>query len=398
MPWSNQSGGGGGPWGSGGGGNNPWGGGSGRGGGSGGPGSGPPGPNFEDMIRKGQDRMKRMVPGGLGGKRAIIIGALVVVALWMFTGFFRVQPGEQGVIMTFGAFTRTVGSGLHYHLPGPIQSVEIVNTEQDRLLDIGFVRGTTPTAAGTGRGGNAVVQRDVPEESLMLTGDENIIDIDFTVRWRISDAANFLFQLRNREDTVRAVAESVMRETIGQSDLQSALTRSRAEIEQDVRDGMRRILEDDYDSGISITSVQLLNVSPPPQVIDAFNDVIRAQADRETFVNQGRRYFAEVREQSRGQAARMLQNAEAYRERVINEAEGQAQRFLYVLSSYMQSPNVTAQRMYVETMQDVLSNANIIMVDGGVGGTGQGGGEVVQYLPLTELMRRAQVTPVAADQ
>ena len=388
MPWSNQSGGGGGgPWGSGGNGQNPWGSGPGnRGGGGGsGDGGGPAGPDFEDMIRRGQDRMRQMIPGGFGGRRAILIGVLVIVAFWMVTGFFRVQPGEQGVIMTFGEFSRTVGPGLHYHLPGPIQDVEIVNTEQDRLLDIGFERGTTV-------GG---VPRDVPSESLMLTGDENIIDIDFTVRWRISDAANFLFQLRNPEETVQAVAESVMREIIGQSDLQSALTRSRAEIEQDVRDGIRRILED-YDSGISIASVQLQNVSPPPQVIDAFNDVIRAQADRETRVNEGRRYFAEVREQSRGEAARMLQDAEAYRERVINEAEGAAQRFLYVLSSYTQDPNVTAQRMYVETLQNVLSNANVIMVDSGAA-TGGAGGDVVQYLPLNELMARSR-TGVTANQ
>ncbi|MCA8908152.1 MAG: FtsH protease activity modulator HflK [Rhodospirillaceae bacterium] len=388
MPWTNQGGNGGGPWGSGGNDQNPWGGPPGRG--PGGNSGGPTGPSFEDMIRRGQDRMRQLIPGGFGGKRAIVLGVVALLAIWMATGLFRVQPGEQGVIMTFGAFTRTVGSGLHYHLPGPIQSVEIVNTEQDRLLDIGFIRGNSPS----GGAATAVVQRDVPQESLMLTGDENIIDIDFTVRWRISNAENYLFRLRNQEDTVRAVAESVMREIIGQSDLQSALTRSRSEIEQDVRDGIRRILAD-YESGISVTSVQLLNVSPPPQVIDAFNDVIRAQADRETQVNQGRRYFAEVREQSRGEAARMLQDAEAYQERVINEAEGQAQRFLYVLSSYSQNPSVTAQRMYVETLQDVLTNANVVMIDSGqAGGTG---GDVVQYLPLNELLPRPGAAAPAND-
>ena len=383
MPWNNQ--GGGGPWGSGGG-QNPWGGG--RGSGSGG--SGPNPPDFEEMIRKSQDRMRRMMPKGFGGKRGIILIIAVVFVGWLATGFYRVAPEEQGVVLRFGEYVRTVPPGLHYHLPSPIESVMLPPVERINTIDVGFIR----AGEGTGRT-TPTVQRDITEESLMLTGDENIIDIDFTVLWRIGDAQDFLFNIRNPEITVKIAAESAMREIIGQTNLQSALTEGRQPIEDATRVRLQEILNS-YGAGIEVTQIQLQNVSAPPQVIDAFDDVIRAQADRDARTNEGRRYFAEVREQANGQAARLIRDAEAYRDRVVNEAEGNAQRFLYVLLSYSQQPEVTARRLYVETMEQVLRDANVILVDEN---SAEGnGGQVVQYLPLNELMNRSRTQQVGAEQ
>ena len=229
----------------------------------------------------------------------------------------------------------------------------IPNVTTRNRLDIGF----STTSAG---GGARVI--DNPEESLMLTRDENIIDIDFTVFWRIGQADAYLFNVRDSEGTVRAAAESAMREIIGQTNLLPALTADRAQVAAEAQQSLQAVL-DDYESGITVLSVQLQSVNPPPDVIGAFNDVIRAQADRETRTNEGLRYFAEVRETARGEAARMLRDAQAYRDRVINEAEGEAQRFLYVLLSYSQQPEVTSQRLYVETMEEVLANANVVFVE-----------------------------------
>ena len=382
MPWNNE--GGGGPWGSGGGnGQSPWGSrGQGGGGGGGGGGRGPQPPDFEDMIRKGQQRMRGIMPsGGIGG-RGIFLGAIVLIALWLFSGFYRVEPDQQGIVLTFGEYTRTTGPGLNWHVPYPIEEALTPSVETINRLDIGF------NAGAVNRGGQVI---DNPEESLMLTRDENIIDIDFTVFWRITDASFYLFNVRDPEATVRAAAESAMREIIGQTNLLPALTADRAQVATEAQAGLQQIL-DDYEAGIFVTRVQLQSVNPPPDVIGAFNDVIRAQADRETRTNEGLRYFAEVRETARGEAARMLRDAQAYRDRVINEAEGEAQRFLYVLLSYSQQPEVTSQRLYLETMEEVLANANVVFVEQNAS-DGGGNGDVVQYLPLNELIRR----PGAAD-
>jgi membrane protease subunit HflK len=382
MPWNNQGGGGGGPWGSppGGGGRNPWGGGPG-GSGGGGFGGGPQQPDLEELVRKAQDRLKRVLPGGIGGGRGIAVIVAVLLVIWGLTGIYRVQPDEQGVVLRFGQFVRTEQPGINYHLPAPIEQVLLPKVTRVNRIEVGF------RSAGDGRPGGG---RDVLDESLMLTGDENIIDIDFAVFWVIQDAGNFLFRIRDPESTIRRVAESAMREVIAQTDIQSALTEGRADVETRTRRLMQDTL-DSYEAGVEITQVQLQKVDPPAPVIDAFNDVQRARADRERLRNEAEAYRNDILPRARGEAEQLLQQAAAYREQVINLAQGDARRFLSVLEAYNTAPDVTARRLYLETMEQVLRGTNKVIIDGQVeGGSGNG---VVPYLPLQELMRR---TPQAA--
>ena len=324
------------------------------------------------MLRRGQDRFRRVMPKGLGGGRgiAVILGILVLV--WLATGFFRVQPDEEGVVMRFGEFVRTAGPGLHYHLPAPIESVELPKVTRVNRIDIGFV---SPAEGRTG-------PRDVPEESLMLTGDENIIDIDFTVLWRVGNAADYLFNVRNPEETVKVMAESAMREIIGRTEIQPALTEARQLIESSTRDLLQQSL-DEYGAGIVITQVQLQKVDPPEQVVDAFNDVLRSRQDQQRLRNEAEAYRNDIIPRARGEAVRLVQEAEAYREEVVSRAQGDAQRFLSVLGSYQQAPEVTARRFYLETMEEVFRGVNKVIIDDNAGQTG-----VVPYLPLEQLQRR----------
>ena len=351
MPWNNQ-GGGGGPWGSGtgggdGNGNNPWGGGRGNSPWGGGRGGGPTPPDLEEMLRRGQDRFRRIMPRGLGGGRGIVLIVGVAVLLWLLTGIYRVQPS-------------------------PIETVTRPSVTSVNRIDIGF-----RSAEGRQR---AI---DEPEESLMLTGDENIIDIDFTVLWRISSARDYLFNVRNPEDTVRIAAESSIREVMGRTDIQPALTEARAQIEQTTRALLQGII-DEYGAGIEIVEVQLQSVDPPAPVVDAFNDVLRARQDLQRLRNEAEAYRNDIIPRARGEAERLIQEASAYRESVINQAQGDAERFLSVLSSYRLAPAVTAQRFYLETIEQVFSGVNKVIIDDDAGG-GQG---VVPYLPLNELQRR----------
>ena len=388
MPWQNQ---GGGPWGGGsgggGGGNGgPWGGrGSGGGGGgrNNGGGGGPFGgggqrpPDFDDLVRKGQERLKKFLPGGTGsgggvGGRGIALIAAVLIGIWFLTGFYRVQTDQQGVVLRFGEWVNTTQPGLNWHLPYPIETVMTPAVERINQIDIGF----RPVG---GSGSNS--QRDVDGESLMLTGDQNIIDIDFSVQWKISDAGRFLFNIRDPEGTVKIAAESAMREIIGRTDIQPALTESRAEIENQTKDLLQEILTS-YESGILVTGLKLQNVQPPDQVVDAFNDVQRALQDRDRLRNEAQAYRNDLIPQARGEAQKMIQEAEAYRERIINEAEGEAERFNQVLSAYKLNPAVTKRRMYLETMQNVFARTDKVLMDANsTGGT-------VPYLPLDQLRNR----------
>lgn len=373
MPWNNQGGGqggGGGPWGPppGGGGNNPWG----RPSGGGGGGQPPGGPDLEDLLRKGQERFKKIAPGGFGGGRGIALGVAVLVGLWALSGIYRIEPDEQGVVLRFGQFVRTEQPGLRYHLPAPIESVATPKVTRVNRMEIGY------RSAGDNRRGGG----DVPDESLMLTGDENIIDIDFTVFWVIKDAGNYLFKIRDPEATVKKAAESAMREVIGRTDIQPALTEARQDIEQSTRNLLQAML-DEYQSGIEVSQVQLQKVDPPAPVVDAFNDVQRARQDRERLRNEAEAYRNDIIPRARGDAEQLIQQASAYREQVVNLAQGDAQRFAQVLDAYTKSPEVTARRMYLETMQEVLSGTNKIIVDQPRGGSG-----VVPFLPLNELTRQ----------
>jgi modulator of FtsH protease HflK len=362
MPWSNQ---GGGPWGSGGG-KGPWGSGPQQGGG----GSTPP--DLEELLRRSQDKLRTVLPGGnLGGKGVILLllGALLV---WGLSGLYRVDTNEKGVVLRFGAFDRYAGPGLNYHLPYPIESVLTPQVTVVRQIHIGM-RQVEDLRRGT-------TIRDVPEESLMLTGDENIVDVDFTVFWQIKpdQVSDFLFNIQQVEGTVKAVAESAMREVIGRNSIQPILTGKRQEIELAVQDLMRKVL-DGYRAGVSISQVQMQKVDPPQQVIDAFRDVQAARADLERAQNEAQRYANSVVPEARGRASKIFQEAEAYREQTVAEANGQAARFLKIYEQYKKAPQVTRQRMYYETMERVLGGADKIIMDPGTGGG------AVPYLPLPEL-------------
>ncbi|MFN3075674.1 MAG: FtsH protease activity modulator HflK [Alphaproteobacteria bacterium] len=370
MSWNNQ--GGGGPWG--GQGSGPW--------GRGPSGGGPPPPDLEDLLRKGQERFRRFVPGGVGGSRGVVTLLLLLVALWAATGFYRVETDEQGVVLRFGRYVYTTGPGLHYRLPSPIETVETPRVTVENRLEIGF------RSVGEARN-RSMSARDVLEESIMLTGDENIVDIDFTVIWDIKDAGNYLFNLRDPDGTVRVAAESAMREVLGQTQIQVALTEGRQKIEQRTLETLQRLLEE-YQTGIRVKRVQLLKVDPPGEVVDAFNDVQRARADRERLRNEAEAYRNGIIPVARGDAERLSQEAQAYREEIVNRAQGDANRFDAVLMAYSKARDVTMRRLYLETMEEVLRNANKVVMDAR---SLQG---VQPYLPLPELKPRPGTSPAAS--
>ncbi|MBI4182864.1 MAG: FtsH protease activity modulator HflK [Proteobacteria bacterium] len=368
MPWQSDGGKGGGPWGGGGG---PWGGG-GRGGSPWG-GRGGPGPDLEDLLRQGQDRLKRLLPGG--GPRGMILLGLIVIAVWLASGFYRVGTDQQGVVLRFGEWVRTTQPGLNYYIPAPIESVLRPQVTRINRADIGF-----RSASEAGTIGRVTPLRDVTEESLMLTGDENIVDIDFSVFWRIRKAGEFLFNVRNPEGTVKSAAEAAMREIIGQTPIQPILTEGRARVEQATRDRTQQLV-DQYGAGVEIIQVQLQKADPPAAVIDAFKDVQRAEADRERARNEAESYRNDIIPRARGEAERLIQEAQAFKEQTVANADGDAKRFLSQLSAYSQAKEVTRQRIYLETLEQVLGSTRKVVVDT----KGGGAQAVIPYLPLPEL-------------
>jgi len=383
MPWSNQSGPGG-PWGGGGGGGGqgPW--------GAGGPGG--QGPDLEAMLRRGQEKLRSIIPGGIGSSRGILVILLIAVAIWGASGFYRVQPDEQGVVLRFGKWVRTTQPGLNYHWPSPIESALTPKVTRVNREDIGFRSSGGTSGAGA---------RNVPEESLMLTGDENIVEVHFTVFWIIKDAGKFLFNIRNPRQTVKAAAESAMREVVGRSAIQKSseqavigsaraaalsgiliqdiLEKGRRDVEQGSVKLLQRIL-DDYGSGIEITQVQMQRVDPPGQVIDAFRDVQRAEADKERLRNEAEAYRNDILPRARGQAAELVARAEGYKRQVVAKAQGETSRFRAIFKEYKKAPLVTRQRLYLETMEEVIKANPPIIIDSSAG--------VVPYLPLPELQKR----------
>ena len=366
MPWSPQ-----------GGGQGPWGRGP----------TGPQQPDIEEIIRRGQENLRRLWPQGFGGGRGIVLALLAVVASWLASGFYRVQPAEQGVVLMFGKWVQTTQPGLNWFFPAPIGRVFTPNVEEINRVEVGY--------RSAGENARATQARDIPAESLILTGDQNISDIDFTVFWKIKDAGEFLFNLRNPEVTVKVVAESVMREVVGQTTLQLALTEGRTQIEQRTRELTQRVL-DAYGAGISVNQVRLLKVDPPAPVIDSFNEVQRARQDKERKQNEAQAYRNRIIPAARGEAVQIVQQAEAYRERLITEAQGEAERFTKVYESYAAAPEVTSQRLYLETLESVLQGKSKVIIDG------QANNGVVPYLALPEIAQRrnpparAPQTPNAA--
>jgi membrane protease subunit HflK len=354
MNWNKNNG----PWGSGG--NNPWGEGSSN------------NRDLENSIKKAKEKFGRFK---LGSPRNFSFFLIVVLFIWLATGFYRVEPDEQGVELLFGKWNQTTTEpGLHIFFPTPIGKVMTPKVENIRKINVGY-----RSASDLGFSTSSNSERNVLEESLMLTGDQNIVDVHFTVLYKIKDAGKFLFKLRNPETTVKDMSESVMREVVGQRELEFLLTGGRQEVEQVVRSDLQDIL-DEYESGILVQSIQLQSVNPPALVIDAFDEVQRARQDKEKLVNEANSYLNKIVPNARGDAAKLVQEATAYKEQVIKQAEGVAQNFIDVYNSYKDTKYVTRQRIYLETLTEVLEGPNKIILDS----TGEGQG-VVPYLPLNEL-------------
>ena len=324
--------------------------------------------NFDTYFANLKDQIKKIFPGGGRNKRNVLFACLIFFILWLLTGFYKVNANEQGVVLRFGEWVRTTSPGLHYHLPYPIEIAKTPKVTKVNKTEIGFrVIGTS--------------QRMLLEESLMLTGDENIVDINFSVFWIIDDAGKFLFKLRNPEKSVKSVSESVMREVIGITPIVDALAAGRQEIETKSLSKIQIVL-DNYESGVKITQLQLQKVDPPDQVIDSFRDVQRARADKEKVINEAIAYKNDLIPRARGEAEQILQEAEAYKREIVARSEGDADRFNSVLKAYKNNEDVTRNRIYLETLEKIFQNATKVIID-----TKQGSG-VLPYLPLPEIQKR----------
>jgi modulator of FtsH protease HflK len=378
MNWNQNSG----PWGPSGGGNkeNPWGkraSGSNGGNGNRPPPSGgsqmPPPPDVEAIVRDMQNKLKGMMPGGWNSGRGLTILVLVIGLIWLGTGFYQVGTNQVGVVMRFGAYNRTEQPGLRYALPRPIEEVMLPPVTQQNEIQIGF--------RTVGR--NADDRRSVPDESMMLTQDENIVDVQFSVFWRINDVQDYLYQIRNPDMTVKRAAESVMREVVGLNKLQFILTEGRGQIAEEAKTRLQNLL-DEYKSGVIVTQVNLQSVSVPDEVKAAFQDVVNARLDQERFQNEAAAHANKVIPEAKGQAARLLEQAKGYRDQKLAIAEGDAQRFTEVYKAYQMSREVTTKRLYLETMEDVLRNSQKIILDKGSANT---------YLPLNEMLKPLRQQP-----
>lgn len=354
----------------GGGGNNPWGQRP-RGGGGGGN-----DPDLDDMLRQAQDKFKntfgnKKPTSSMDPGKAFSILLALLFLVWLGSGFYTVQPEENAAILTFGKLTDTrTQPGLGYRLPYPVQDVVKGNVLQNRQLDIGF----------QGRG---AVTTDKPQESNMLTGDENIVKIHFSIFWRIGDLGKYVFEITEPEQTVQKVAESAMREIISRTPIQSALTEGRGAIEAQTKELTQKIL-DSYNAGVIINGVQLLSVDPPDPVVDAFNDVQRARTDRERLKNEADAYKNNIVPVAKGDAQKIIKEAEGYKEAEIAKAQGDAERFSSVYRAYSQSKDITQKRIYLETMQEIFKNSRKVI-------TGDDKGSPV--LPLLQLDTKGSLIP-----
>ena len=348
-------------------------------GGGNGSGRGPIPPNIDEVIRNIQEKIKRFFPSGsTGGNKPLLFGLIIIAIIWALSGLYRILPDEQGIVLRFGKFVSTTQPGLNYHFPYPIETVLTPKVTKVNRIDIGF-------RSGSDTGFSSAGVADVPEESLMLTGDENIVNIDFSVFWVIKDAGKFLFKIQDPAATVKAAAETAMREVIAKSKLQSILTEGRSKIEIETQEIAQSLL-DEYESGIQITQVQTQKADPPDQVIDAFRDVQAARADMERAKNEAQAYQNDVIPRARGEAAKILQQAEAYKKQVVAKAEGEASRFLAIYKEYSNAKRVTKERMYLETMEKVLAAVDKVIIEKNAS-TG-----VVPYLALPEIKKKAKVT------
>ncbi len=309
---------------------------------------------------------------GLRGKGVALILGLLLIA-WISAGIYKVQPDEQGMVLRFGRWVETTSPGLHYHWPYPFESVLLPKITQINQLQLG-----TPRISLSNTGAGASTD-DTSHERQMLTGDENIVEADCAVSWRIKDAGKFLFKVKNPEAALKVVAESALREIISRTPIQAAMSDKRQQVADQTRDLLQTLL-DKADSGILVTQVQLQRVDPPSVVIDAFNDVQRARADQERTRNEAEAYANDIIPRARGEASHIAQESEAYKSQVINLAQGDAKGFELIYASYAKDKDVTAWRLYLESVDEMLLKATRVIVDT----SGKGLSGVVPYLPLTE--------------
>jgi len=306
----------------------------------------PDGPDFNAGLDRLAQRLRDLF-GGPGGLRPGVIAAVAggAFALWALSGIYQVAPNELGIVTTFGAYTSRAEPGLNYHLPAPIQAVEKVPVTSLNRTDVGGAAGG-----------------DAPAESLMLTGDEQIIDLDFSVTWRVADPVRYLFAIRSPDEAVKAVAESAMREVVGKTPLQPIISTGRGEVQRQTAEGMQRTL-DSWGAGINIVEVQIRSANPPPEVVAAFRDVQSAEQDKDSSVNEANTYRNRVVNEAKGDAARITQAAQGYREQAVREAMGEAARFNQIYTEYRRAPGVTRDRLYIETMQRILQSSNKVVID-----------------------------------
>ena len=328
--------------------------------------------DYDDYLNKIQEKLKSFFSNKSPASFSILI--MIVVLIWLASGFYRVGTDEQGVVTRFGEYVRTSEPGLHYHLPVPIETVLKPKVTKVNRLEVGFRTSQSQFSQ------NSQI-RQVPEEALMLTGDENIVDLNFTIFWIINDAKDFLFNVRNPEITVKSIGESVMREKIGQTPIDPILSEGKSIVEEDAKAKLQEVL-DFYKAGIVVTQVQLQKADPPELVIESYRDVQRAKTDEQRLRNEAEAYRNDIIPRARGEAEKMLQEAEGYKQEVVAKSKGEAERFISVYNSYKLSKGVTRQRIYLETLEKALSNVNKIIVDKNVGNG------VVPYLPLPEVNKR----------
>ena len=326
----------------------------------------------DDYINGLQDKLKDMFPKNNPASFGLIV--LIALSIWTLSGFYRVGTDEQGVVTRFGEYVRTTEPGLHYHLPYPIESAFKPKVTKVNRIEVGF-RTSQSQFSQTPQ------TRQTPEEALMLTGDENIVDLNFTIFWIINDAKDFLFNVRNPEITIKSIGESVMREKIGQTPIDPILSEVKSIVEEDVKNDVQNVLNY-YQAGVLVTQVQLQKADPPELVIESFRDVQRAKTDEQRLRNEAEAYRNDIIPRARGEAEKKIQEAEAYKQGVVAKAEGEAQRFLSVYDSYKNSKDVTRERIYLETLEKTLGKIDKVIVDN------KAGGGVVPYLPLPELKKK----------
>lgn len=323
-------------------------------------------PDMDEMLRRAQENFRDVMPGSGGSGKLIGLGIVVALVLWFASGFYIVNPGEHAVVQRFGAWDRTqTAEGLGYHLPAPIESRQIVNVNTQRSMTIGFQEL---------RGG----RRNVPQESLMLTSDRNIIDLDLVILWTIKSSEDFLFEVQGQENTIKKVAESAIREVVGQTDMFPIITSQRGKVAEKAREIIQENL-DEYNSGVSVNQVLIQQAEVHPEVQAAFQDVQSAKQDADNTQNKAQAYREDIIPKARGRGEQLLQQAEAYKESTVAKATGDAQRFEAIYKAYLTGKDVTKTRLYLETMENVLGNAQKIIMDN------NGGGGVVPYLPLDEM-------------